>query len=718
MAITAPTNSAATKTPAAAGFIPEIQGLRTIALLLVATFHIWFDRVSGGVDIFLLISAYLMTRSLTARAEAGRYTRPIGFLAKKFARLLPAAAAVILLTLVATVVLLPANTWEGNAGDAVASALYVENFRLQAATVDYFAANDALASPFQHFWSLSIQGQVFVAWAFLHLLGELVARTTKIPVRWVLLAGFLIIFGVSLARSVWLTEFNQVYAYFDTWSRLWEFAAGSLLALVHPWIRIPRALRAIMSWVGIAGVLSCGFLLPVASSFPGYAALWPVVSAGLIILSSGGEAPAGVGRVLAAPVLARIGNYTYALYLTHWPVLVFFLNQQGINHVDAWQGLVVLILATVVAVVVVRLVERPAASWVAKPRTAAMASPVTKRVISWIRDVGWRAPAVIATSLALVFGGFAAITAQLERVRLENLELIQSADISALGANAPLDAEFEMPLQDPAYVKDDWVNVGPDCAPDDPYRSALCFEILPEGGTTERLILTIGNSHSTQFTGALLEVVERHPTWELRTRVAPGCNFSLYLQVEEPDDCAVMWNNASAFIADNNPDMVVVYATWWGPGYGDIRVDGIEEWLVAMRLVAPATEFVVVRDNPRLDISPFDCAVDLGFDDVNCYGQFEQADQSAWQKELESLGNTTWVDLTDAICPGSFCAPMRGGVVTYLDDNHLTETYARTLAQHLADILNPSVSWWPSDAYAGELIDRTPGGGIQDRLNK
>lgn len=122
--------------PKTSGYIPEVQGLRTVALLMVALFHIWFGKVSGGVDIFLLVSSYLMTRSLIAKAEAGAITQPITFLVKKFSRLLPATAVAIALILVAVFVFLPADTWRGAAGDAIGSLGYFENFRLQAAAVD------------------------------------------------------------------------------------------------------------------------------------------------------------------------------------------------------------------------------------------------------------------------------------------------------------------------------------------------------------------------------------------------------------------------------------------------------------------------------------------------------------------------------------------------------------------------------------------------------
>ena len=133
-------------------YLPEVQGLRTVAVVLVAIFHIWIGRVSGGVDVFLLISAYLLTRSLTASATAGNSPKPLQFILRKFARLLPLAAATILLTLVAGWLIMPASQHATLTGDALASLGYFENIRLQQLQADYYAHDLGGASLFQHFW--------------------------------------------------------------------------------------------------------------------------------------------------------------------------------------------------------------------------------------------------------------------------------------------------------------------------------------------------------------------------------------------------------------------------------------------------------------------------------------------------------------------------------------------------------------------------------------
>lgn len=145
-------------------FRPEIQGLRSLAVLMVVSYHIWFGRVSGGVDVFLLISAFLMTLQFVSRYEESRPVSLVRHWLHLFWRLLPAVVVVLTGTLAATFVIVPRTRWTEIVNQAWASLFYVQNWLLQKQVVNYYAADHSLASPMQHFWSLSIQGQVFILW--------------------------------------------------------------------------------------------------------------------------------------------------------------------------------------------------------------------------------------------------------------------------------------------------------------------------------------------------------------------------------------------------------------------------------------------------------------------------------------------------------------------------------------------------------------------------
>src|SRR5699024_4451961 len=221
---------------------------------------------------------------------------------------------------------LPPEDWMTAITDAIGSLLHVENWVLIARGVDYYAAEEAGPSAFQHFWSLSIQGQVFLVWPLLSAVAVLLARLLRLRVRAVLAVLFGAVLVASFVWSVVSTATQQQIAYFDTFTRLWEFAAGSLLGLALPWLEqraerratggarrgrrraerhprsassLPVALRVAMAWLGIAALVSCGLLVDVQGAFPGWIAAWPLAAAALVLAAGTTGHPLSVDRVLA-----------------------------------------------------------------------------------------------------------------------------------------------------------------------------------------------------------------------------------------------------------------------------------------------------------------------------------------------------------------------------------------------------------------------------------
>lgn len=226
-----PSDPAAPSPVRRSGFRPELHGLRGVAIALVVVYHVWLDRVSGGVDVFLFLSAFLLTGTFLKVADRGEAPRPLAYWARTFKRLLPPAVVVVLGSLAGVLTLLEADRWLPSLVDAAGSLLQVENWVLIQRGTDYYAADDSSTSVLQHFWSLSIQGQVFLAWPVLIGAVVLLARALRLPVRGSLTVVFALVTVSSLAWSVRSTATQQTVAYFDTLARLWEFGAGSLLAL-------------------------------------------------------------------------------------------------------------------------------------------------------------------------------------------------------------------------------------------------------------------------------------------------------------------------------------------------------------------------------------------------------------------------------------------------------------------------------------------------------
>ncbi|MGX9900267.1 acyltransferase family protein [Arthrobacter sp. SA17] len=330
---------------------------------MVVSYHVWFGRVSGGVDVFLLISAFLMALQFVARYEQRVPVSLLKHWLHLFRRLLPAAVAVIVATLVASFFLLPNTRWLDVIQQGWASLSYTENWLLQSQAVDYYSTDHSLASPLQHFWSLSIQGQVFILWPLIFVLVAWVAKRYRLHYRPLLVYFFGAIFVVSLAYSIHFTATNQAQAYFDTWARLWEFALGTLVALILPGLRLPRKVRIVLGWVGILAMLACGILLNVQAAFPGVAALWPTLAAACVIAAGQTGSSLGVDRILSSKLLVKLGDNSYALYLWHWPLLVIGLAWSGKEHAGWLSGTVIIAASMILAYLTTRFIEKPWREW-------------------------------------------------------------------------------------------------------------------------------------------------------------------------------------------------------------------------------------------------------------------------------------------------------------------------------------------------------------------
>lgn len=613
-------------------FIPEIQGLRTLALFLVVLYHVWFDRASGGVDVFLLVSAFLMTSSVLAATRQDRRFNPVTFLVRRFGRLLPLAGAVIVLTLLASLVAFPAWRWSAILDDGWASLFYVENMLLQDRGTNYYSADLAVQSPNQHFWSLSIQGQVFVLWAIAHAMAIAAGRFTKIPVRAWVLVGFGAVFVVSLAFSIWMTEASQERAYFDTRARLWEFALGSLLAAVGE-VRMRRALAHALTYTGVALVAVCGLILPVGSTFPGFVALWPLGGAGLILLAA--SRPTTPPSLLAHPWLVRAGAYSYALYLTHWPILVITQTLTHDSRLGIVEGTAVLLASTLLSIALVRLVENPLARF---QRAGSV----------------WRSALVVAAVIALGAG-----------------------TVSGLRPYVEATSRADPGIQ----ARQSWAVLGGDC--DDAHEFGDHCSASPGGGPDAPKVTFIGSSHLQQYMASFAPTIEAEG-WRAEAFLLPGCQFRTDPGAGREQSCFAIWEAARHGDLLAETDVLIILGSASTPSR-DSSLEGLDEYVHDIR--SAGTEVITIRDNPRFADNIFACGEQLGHDDPACSVQLDDS----WHDPFAIPTATASIDLTARICPGLECRPQRDGAYVFLDDNHLTASFAASMNADVEDALRATM---------------------------
>lgn len=369
------------------GYLIEVQGLRTAAAVLVAIYHIWLNRVSGGVDVFFVVAGFFLVAAFERRAPTGvAYLRD--YYATTLRRVLPVAVLVMLATIGVWMFVLPDVLWDGLAPHAVYTAAFVENLHLAAISTNYL--QPSLASPFQQFWALSLQMQVYVGLPVLLLLASLAGRLLRIPLQAMLTVALGLLFAGSLAYSVMRTAESQPQAYFETGTRLWEFAAGGLLALWSRAISLPKWAASVLGWLGLAGLLLMGLVVDVSRSFPGIVALLPVgFAAAIIICAQNG----GVVHALRNRYVVAFGDYSFAFYLWHWPLLIATRYLVDSPRLSVIEGVAILVLAAALAIVTTRLAETPIrrSHWLSARPWASVIVGVVLALVPLAAGLGWYA---------------------------------------------------------------------------------------------------------------------------------------------------------------------------------------------------------------------------------------------------------------------------------------------------------------------------------------
>jgi len=304
-------------------FRPDIQALRALAVLLVVMFHAhipWFHAGFLGVDVFFVISGYVITTVLLQERESKASTSLAGFYGRRIRRILPAATVVLIATLWAVYHWLGVISGATNATDAKWVAAFMGNFHFASTGTQYLTAN-APPSAFQQYWSLAVEEQFYLVWPLLFM--ALASLWPRASLQRKLIAGLAVIIASSLLWSVVETGQNQVWAFFSPLTRAWELALGAGLAVLAPYLRdrAPRLGMALIAigYLTIAGATWC---FSESTPWPGSAVMVPVLATGAVIAGGTLRQTHGFGLVTRSAPVQWFGNTSYSLYLVHWPIII------------------------------------------------------------------------------------------------------------------------------------------------------------------------------------------------------------------------------------------------------------------------------------------------------------------------------------------------------------------------------------------------------------
>ncbi len=674
----------------------DIQGLRAVAVAAVVVYHLWPHALPGGfvgVDVFFVISGFLITGILVREQVATGTIRLGRFWSRRAKRLLPAAFLTILVTGGVVLLAVPSALWGQYGRELIASTLYVQNWVLAADSVDYLASA-AAPSPFQHFWSLSVEEQFYIALPLLLLgLGAAVRGRLRPLAAARLLLGAVVV--LSLVCSVVQTHTNPGVAYFSTATRAWEFALGGLVATVHlPEVRtlVARRVRLIGAGTGAAAVALSLVVVTPDTAFPGIAALLPVAGAALVVLFGAGTVVESAGAL--GPV-AFTGRISYALYLWHWPLVVVLPILLG-RPLDGLTKTAVLLVAVGLATATTLWFEEPV-------RTAA-----------WLRDLQPLrvvALGVICTFTVVTLGASTLTAVRIQQVHAATVTEQVTTDNeddaeSCFGAAAAIGSAD--PCVDPTLAD---VRVpDPASAADDDANRSECWHgtfrtcVLGKETGWSKHLLVIGDSHSNALLGAYEKIADDNG-WRIDLAGTGGC----YLTTAQQDaptpatmrGCNKWKHQAIAFVEEHRDAdaLVVTHSTTQRPvslPAGRARDAATRNGLVDAWRQAAGTELpvIAIRDNPVPRPDVVTCVSRMSGDtDTSCdrpraeaLGQTDSTAEAV-QAFRAVGGRAAMVDLSDRYCSDTSCPAVVGGVLVYRDSTHITATWASTLEPYLAQAL-------------------------------
>jgi len=688
----------------------DLDGLRGIAIALVAVFHVWFGRVSGGVDVFLALSGFFFGgRLLRAALTPGTSLSPVPDVARLVRRLLPALVVVLAASAMLTILIQPETRWETFADQSLASLGYFQNWELANTASDYLRAGEAV-SPLQHIWSMSVQGQFYIAFlvlifSFAYLLRRRLGKYMRIS--FVVLLSSLTI--ASFAYAIFAHNADQATAYYNSFARAWELLLGALLGALVPYVRWPMWLRTTVAVAALAAILSCGALIDGVKEFPGPWALVPVGATMLFILSAAnrqadprtaGRLPAP-NRLLATAPFMTLGAMAYSLYLWHWPLLIFWLSYTGQPRVNFIEGGIVLLLSGVLAWLTLNFVENPL-RYRASTKTPKPVVPLWTRL---------RRPTIVLGSIvgllgvaltATAFGWREHVTVQRANGKeLANLSIRDYPGATALINYAKVP---KLPMRPTVLeAKDDLPETTTDGCISDFDNSDVINCTFGDKQAT-RTIALAGGSHAEHWITALNLLGQLHH-FKVVTYMKMGCPLTteeqpLVMGDNRPYPGCRVWNNrVMPQLISDHPDFVFTTSTRpWNIKPGDVMpATYIGIWqtlsdnnipILAMR----DTPWMVRKGQPYF---PADCLANGG-DAISC-GMKRSDVLSEHNQTLDFVAQFPLLkplDMSDAVCRKDICRAVEGNVLLYRDAHHISTTYMRTMAGELGRQIGAATGWW------------------------
>ncbi len=676
-------------------------------------FHAGLPGVGGGfigVDVFFVVSGFLITGLLWHEASEAGTVRLARFYGARARRLLPAAVTVLVATCVASAVLLAPLQARSVIGDGIAGALYVGNYRFAIQGTDYLAS-DAPPSPLQHYWSLGVEEQFYLLWPALvigtaWLLACVARRFGTTATRSG--AGYVLVLGVLAAASftvslAW-TDTWPAWAFFSLPARAWELAVGGLVALTaSAWRHLPGPSAAVVGWGGLALIVVTCTQIGDATPYPGASALLPVLGTALVIGAGCATPDLGVGHLLSKPAMRSVGRLSYSWYLWHWPVLLLAPALFGADLGLAGR-LALVVVSFGLAILTLHLVENPV-RFAPSLKTSAKRSLAVGAALTAL-GVGACLVLVVVRPVPVGQGTAAAPAAPVAQVgpaapsgKAPPPMSVRDQLVAAVAESAetvPVPANLTPALY--AIAKPEvfvdgcvlsWRDVRqPECASGDV--------------ASPTTVALVGDSHAAMWQPAL-EPVARDRHWRLETMSKVLCPL-MNLPIDSPylgrefTECEQWRHDVMLRLEQERPRLIVLdMSRRYGADFGFTSYD--QAWLdsltrLVQRLRGTGAGVLVLSQVPDPHGTVPTCVSAHMDDSSSCAPPRSEGLNDggiAAEAAATAAGGGRYAELSELFCTADRCPVIVGNTLVFRDDNHVTTEYAQVLAPLLTDMVEQAL---------------------------
>lgn len=674
----------------------DIQILRAVAVSTVVLFHLWPNLLPGGyvgVDVFFVISGFLISGHIQSQISGGNRFSFRSFYARRIRRLLPAASLVLFVTLVATFVVAPWRMWASTASQVAASSLGYQNWLLAFNSVDYFSSNSN-PSPVMHYWSLSLEEQFYLIWPVLLLLfWKISSKFTNSINSMIVFIGLVAL--VSLSFSVYQTENSQSFAYFNTFTHVWEFCLGALLAIVFSAQKVSKKSNssdAIIALLGFAAIIYSAFVFNAGTKFPGFIALIPVLGT-LFVIYSGRKVDqlTKISRGITTP-LNWVGNNSYSIYLWHWPPIVLLPFVIGHNLSNKTK-VIILVGTLILAWLTTKYIEKPLrfAAFLSNSRITYLVGAVTVFV-------------VVASSIGLTFKARAEEVSSINQAQVVINKSINSGEL-CFGATAMSNAEScansHIPAQGfgPDFASNDWGTLSGTRRDGTLLDTANCADFSrtqepmwecslgATGG--DKTMAVVGDSHALALLEPLVLLANKNG-YQVQAYLQNSCSPMLPLSSSlQNQNVCDQWRSSVAERIAANKAISIVVAT----GFSRVRdtsllnesTDKLVNQYSALykKLADSGKQVFVIEDVPLTSGESVPECVELagGITDPCSVKRELALSFDPVPSAIKSLNNSNvhLIELTDQFCDLQLCHSVIGGLIAYRDSHHVSGSFALTL---------------------------------------